>query len=97
MLAEIIQEVDLPPGVVNIINGAGSTGAKIVNHPGVDKVAFTGSTQVGKLIQKSLAGTRKRLSLELGGKGANIIFEDAALDQAVVRRIESPRSREHQR
>jgi aldehyde dehydrogenase (NAD+) len=82
-LAEIIQEADLPPGVVNIITGAGSTGAALVNHPGVNKVAFTGSTDVGKIIQKALAGTGKRYTLELGGKAANIIFEDAAIDQAV--------------
>lgn len=82
-LAEIIQEADLPPGVVNIITGAGKTGASLVNHPGVDKVAFTGSTDVGKIIQKALAGTVKRYTLELGGKAANIIFEDAAIDQAV--------------
>jgi len=82
-LAEIIQEADLPPGVVNIITGAGATGAAIVRHPGIDKVAFTGSTDVGKIIQKTLAGTGKRYTLELGGKAANIIFEDAALDQAV--------------
>ena len=82
-LAEIIQEVDLPPGVVNIVTGAGSTGEAIVRHPDVDKIAFTGSTEVGKLIRKTLAGTDKRLTLELGGKAANIVFEDAALDQAV--------------
>lgn len=82
-LAEIIQEADLPPGVVNIITGAGATGAALVSHPGVQKVAFTGSTEVGKIIQKSLAGTDKRYTLELGGKAANIIFEDAAIDQAV--------------
>ncbi len=82
-LAEILQEADLPPGVVNIINGAGATGAALVNHPDIDKVAFTGSTHIGKLIQRTIAGTRKRLTLELGGKGANIIFADAALDQAV--------------
>ncbi|MFM9052394.1 MAG: aldehyde dehydrogenase family protein, partial [Bacteroidota bacterium] len=82
-LAEIIQEADLPPGVVNIITGDGATGAALVNHPGIDKIAFTGSTDVGKLIQKSLAGTGKRYTLELGGKAANIIFEDAAIDQAV--------------
>ena len=82
-LAEIIQEAGLPPGVVNIVNGYGKTGAAIVNHPDVDKVAFTGSTDVGKIIQRAIAGTDKRLTLELGGKGANIIFEDAALDQAV--------------
>ena len=82
-LAEIIQEADLPPGVVNIVTGAGSTGEAIVRHPDVDKIAFTGSTEVGKLIRKNLAGTPKRLTLELGGKAANIVFEDAALDQAV--------------
>ncbi len=82
-LAEIIQEVDLPPGVVNIITGAGETGAAIVNHPNVQKIAFTGSTDVGKLIQKAVVGTSKKLTLELGGKAANIIFDDAPLDQAV--------------
>jgi aldehyde dehydrogenase (NAD+) len=82
-LAEIFQEAGLPDGVVNIITGAGTTGAAIVNHPGIDKIAFTGSTEVGKLIQKSLAGTNKKLTLELGGKAANIIFEDAPIDQAV--------------
>ncbi|MFP6905246.1 MAG: aldehyde dehydrogenase family protein [Verrucomicrobiota bacterium] len=82
-LAELIQEADLPPGVVNIITGAGATGAALVQHPGVDKVAFTGSTSVGKMIQRSIAGTRKKYTLELGGKAANIIFEDAAIDQAV--------------
>ena len=82
-LAEIISEAGLPPGVVNIITGAGATGAAIVNHPGIDKIAFTGSTEVGKIIQKTIAGTSKRYTLELGGKAANIIFEDAAIDQAV--------------
>ena len=82
-LAEIIQESGLPKGVVNIVTGAGNTGAEIVNHPDIDKIAFTGSTNVGKLIQKSIAGTKKKSTLELGGKGANIIFEDAAIDQAV--------------
>ena len=82
-LAEIIQEADLPPGVVNIITGAGATGAAIVNHPDINKIAFTGSTEVGKIIQKAIAGTGKRATLELGGKAANIIFEDAPLDQAV--------------
>ncbi len=82
-LAEIIQDSGLPKGVVNIVTGAGETGAEIVNHPDIDKIAFTGSTGVGKYIQKAIAGTRKKLSLELGGKGANIIFEDAAIDQAV--------------
>jgi aldehyde dehydrogenase (NAD+) len=82
-LAEIIQESGLPKGVVNIITGAGETGAQIVNHPDIDKIAFTGSTGVGKFIQKAIAGTHKKLTLELGGKGANIIFEDAAIDQAI--------------
>jgi len=82
-LAEIIQEADLPPGVVNILTGAGATGAALVNHPGVDKIAFTGSTNVGKIIQNAIAGTPKKATLELGGKAANIIFEDAAINQAV--------------
>src|SRR5205823_12391186 len=82
-LAELIQDADLPPGVVNIVTGAGETGAAIVNHPDVDKIAFTGSTEVGKIIQKSLASSRKRYTLELGGKAANIIFDDAPIDQAV--------------
>jgi aldehyde dehydrogenase (NAD+) len=82
-LAELIRDCDLPPGVVNIVTGAGTTGAALVNHPGVDKIAFTGSTEVGKIIQKSLAGTGRKYTLELGGKAANIIFEDAAIDQAV--------------
>ena len=82
-LAEIMQDADLPPGVVNVVTGAGATGEAIVHHPDVDKIAFTGSTEVGKLIRKALAGTSKRLTLELGGKAANVIFEDAALDQAV--------------
>ena len=82
-LAQIIQEADLPPGVVNILPGAGETGAAIVNHPGINKIAFTGSTEVGKIIQRSLAGSNKRLTLELGGKAAHIICEDAPLDQAI--------------
>ncbi|HVU65381.1 MAG TPA: aldehyde dehydrogenase family protein [Phycisphaerales bacterium] len=82
-LAEIFQEVDLPPGVVNIITGAGDTGAALVNHPDVDKVAFTGSTEVGKRIAKAISGSHKKLTLELGGKSPNIIFEDASIDQAV--------------
>ncbi|GMV76953.1 MAG: betaine-aldehyde dehydrogenase [Chitinophagaceae bacterium] len=82
-LAEIIQESDLPPGVVNIITGAGATGAAIVNHPDINKIAFTGSTDVGKIIQRATAGTNKKVTLELGGKAANIIFDDAPLDQAV--------------
>ncbi len=82
-LAELIQDAGLPEGVVNIVTGAGQTGAAIVNHPDVDKIAFTGSTEVGKLIQKAVAGTNKKTTLELGGKAANIIFEDAPIDQAV--------------
>ncbi len=83
LLAKIIEECDLPPGVVNIVTGAGKTGASLVEHGDVDKVAFTGSTGVGKRIQRSIAGTKKKLTLELGGKAANIIFADAPLDQAV--------------
>ena len=82
-LAEIIQDADLPPGVVNILTGGGDTGAAIVNHAGIDKIAFTGSTEVGKIIQKSLAPSRKHFTLELGGKAANIVFDDATIDQAV--------------
>jgi aldehyde dehydrogenase (NAD+) len=83
--AEICQQADLPPGVVNIIPGAGETGRLLVEHPGVDKVAFTGSTEVGKAIARSVAraGGRKSLTLELGGKAANIVFDDAPIDQAV--------------
>lgn len=83
LLAEVIQEAGLPAGVVNIVSGAGQTGSFIVNHPDVDKIAFTGSTAVGKIIMKAIAGTGKKSTMELGGKAANIIFEDAALDQAV--------------
>lgn len=83
LLAEIIHESGLPAGVVNIVTGHGDTGAALVNHPDVNKIAFTGSTPVGKQIQKSIAGQGKKLSLELGGKSANILFEDAPLDQAV--------------
>lgn len=82
-LCEIFQEAGLPPGVVNVIHGPGKTGALLVRHPGIRKVAFTGSTEVGKEIQRAVAGTGKRLTLELGGKGANIVFADAPLDQAV--------------
>ena len=82
-LAEIIQEADLPPGVVNIVNGAGETGKFLVNHGDINKIAFTGSTDVGKSIMKSVAGSGKKYTLELGGKAANIIFEDAPIDQAV--------------
>ena len=81
--ADICQQADLPPGVVNIITGAGDTGRMLVEHPGVDKVAFTGSTEVGKSIQRAVAGTDKRLTLELGGKAANIVFDDAPIDEAV--------------
>lgn len=82
-LAEIIQDAGLPNGVVNIITGAASTGATLVDHPKVNKIAFTGSTEVGKLIRRSVAGSGKKLTLELGGKAANIIFEDAPIDQAI--------------
>ena len=82
-LAELIQVADLPPGVVNIITGAGKTGSEIVKHPDINKIAFTGSTDVGKIIQKTLAGTQKKYTLELGGKAAHIIFDDAAINQAV--------------
>ncbi|MFM7759054.1 MAG: aldehyde dehydrogenase family protein [Crocinitomicaceae bacterium] len=82
-LAEIIDEAGLPKGVVNILTGFGDTGAAMVNHPDVDKIAFTGSTHVGKIIQKAIAGTTKKATLELGGKSANIIFDDAPIDQAV--------------
>jgi aldehyde dehydrogenase (NAD+) len=83
VLAEIIADADLPPGVVNIVTGAGDVGSALLNHPGIDKVAFTGSTAVGRRLQRELAGTGRKITLELGGKGANIIFEDAAQDQAV--------------
>lgn len=82
-LAEVIRDSGLPDGVVNIVTGAGATGAAIANHPDINKIAFTGSTEVGKIIQRSIAGTNKKYTLELGGKAANIIFEDAAIDQAV--------------
>lgn len=81
--AEICKDAGLPDGVVSIVTGAGQTGAAIVNHPDIDKIAFTGSTEVGKIIQKSLAGTDKKYTLELGGKGPNIVFEDAPLNQTV--------------
>jgi aldehyde dehydrogenase (NAD+) len=83
LFADICRQADLPPGVVNIVTGAGKTGSYVVSHPDVKKVAFTGSTEVGKLIQRALAGTGKRLTLELGGKAANIVFDDAPIDQAV--------------
>jgi aldehyde dehydrogenase (NAD+) len=82
-LAEILQQAELPPGVVNIITGDGSTGAALVDHPGVDKIAFTGSTEVGRLIQQRVASSHKHLTLELGGKGANIVFEDAPVDEMI--------------
>jgi len=83
VLAEIFADADLPPGTVNIVTGAGDIGSALVNHPGIDKVAFTGSTAVGRRIATELAGTGRKLTLELGGKGANIVFADAAQDQAV--------------
>ncbi|WP_327032918.1 aldehyde dehydrogenase family protein [Micromonospora ureilytica] len=83
LFAEICQQAELPAGVVNILTGAGETGRALVEHPGVDKVAFTGSTDVGRAIARSIAGTRKKLTLELGGKAANIVFDDAPVDQAV--------------
>jgi aldehyde dehydrogenase (NAD+) len=82
-LAQIFQEAELPEGVVNIVTGAGETGRALVEHADVDKIAFTGSTDVGKLIASSVAGTKKKLTLELGGKAAHLIFEDAPIDQAV--------------
>lgn len=82
-LAELIEDAGLPPGVVNIITGAGETGKVLVEHPDIDKVAFTGSTSVGKSIRRAMAGTDKRFTLELGGKAANIVFEDAAINEAV--------------
>jgi aldehyde dehydrogenase (NAD+) len=83
LFADVLRQAELPPGVVNIVTGDGRTGAEIVKHDDVDKIAFTGSTEVGKAIQRELAGSGKKLTLELGGKAANIIFDDAALDQAV--------------
>jgi aldehyde dehydrogenase (NAD+) len=83
LFAEICQQADLPPGVVNIVTGAGTTGQALVEHPGVDKVAFTGSTEVGKAIARAVAGSAKKVTLELGGKAANIVFDDAPIDQAV--------------
>jgi aldehyde dehydrogenase (NAD+) len=83
LFCDVLRQAELPPGVVNIVTGDGRTGAELVAHPGVDKIAFTGSTEVGKAIQRTLAGTGKRLTLELGGKAANIVFDDAPLDQAV--------------
>jgi aldehyde dehydrogenase (NAD+) len=83
LFAEICRQADLPPGVVNIVTGAGATGQALVSHPGIDKIAFTGSTEVGKQIARSVAGTSKKVTLELGGKAANIVFDDAPMDQAV--------------
>ncbi|HEU4812000.1 MAG TPA: aldehyde dehydrogenase family protein [Nocardioides sp.] len=83
LFAEICQQADLPPGVVNIVTGAGETGRALVSHPDVDKVAFTGSTDVGRAIAKAVAGSNKKVTLELGGKAANIVFDDAPIDQAV--------------
>ena len=83
LFAEVCQQAELPAGVVNIVTGDGSTGALIVNHPGIDKIAFTGSTEVGKIIARAVAPTKKSITLELGGKAANIVFEDAAIDEAV--------------
>jgi acyl-CoA reductase-like NAD-dependent aldehyde dehydrogenase len=83
LFAEICQQADLPPGVVNILTGDGETGRMLVEHPDVNKIAFTGSTAVGQAIQRQIAGSNKRLTLELGGKAANIVFEDAPIDQAV--------------
>ncbi|HSM29817.1 MAG TPA: aldehyde dehydrogenase family protein [Woeseiaceae bacterium] len=82
-LAEVVADAGFPEGVVNIVTGAGDTGSDLVSHPGVDKIAFTGSTEVGRIIQKALAGSKKKYTLELGGKAANIIFADAAIDEAV--------------
>ncbi|HPF79961.1 aldehyde dehydrogenase family protein [Nostocoides australiense] len=83
LFAEVCQQAELPPGVVNIVTGARETGQAIVDHPDIDKIAFTGSTGVGKMIARSIAGTRKGVTLELGGKGANIVFDDAPIDQTV--------------
>ena len=83
LFAEVCQQAGLPAGVVNIITGDGATGSHLVNHPGVDKIAFTGSTEVGKAIARAVAGTKKSVTLELGGKAANIVYEDAAIDESV--------------
>jgi aldehyde dehydrogenase (NAD+) len=82
-MAEILQDAGLPPGVVNIVTGAGQTGALVMGHPAAAKVAFTGSTEVGKAIMRQLAGTERKMTMELGGKAANIVFDDAPVDQAV--------------
>jgi len=83
LFADVVRQAELPPGVVNIITGPGEIGMELVRHPDVNKVAFTGSTAVGKMIGRAVAGSRKKLTLELGGKAANIVFDDAPLDQAV--------------
>jgi aldehyde dehydrogenase (NAD+) len=83
LFAEVCQQAELPAGVVNILTGDGSTGALIVNHPGIDKIAFTGSTEVGKIIARAVASTNKSVTLELGGKAANIVFDDAPIDETV--------------
>src|SRR4029453_15041423 len=83
LLAEVLAEAGFPPGVVSVLPGAGATGAALVRHPGIDKVAFTGSTEVGREIQRTLAGTARRPTPGLGGKAANVVFDDAPLDQAV--------------
>jgi aldehyde dehydrogenase (NAD+) len=83
LFCDVLRQAELPPGVVNIVTGDGRTGAELVKHPDVDKIAFTGSTEVGKAIQRELAGSGKKLTLELGGKAANVVFDDAALDQAI--------------
>jgi aldehyde dehydrogenase (NAD+) len=83
LLAEIFQQAEFPAGVVNILTGDGAVGAALVDHPGVAKIAFTGSTEVGRQIQRRVAGSGKHLTLELGGKGANIVFDDAPLDEVV--------------
>ena len=87
--AEICAQAELPPGVVNIVTGAGGTGAALIAHPDVNKVAFTGSTEVGRSIARAVAGTRKKVTLELGGKAANIVFDDAPIDQAVEGIVDS--------
>ena len=83
LFADVVRQAELPPGVVNIITGPGEIGMELVRHPEVDKVAFTGSTAVGKMIARAVAGSHKKLTLELGGKAANIVFDDAPLDQAI--------------
>jgi aldehyde dehydrogenase (NAD+) len=83
LFCDVLRQAELPPGVVNVVTGDGRTGAALVEHPGVDKIAFTGSTEVGKAIQRRLAGSGKKLTLELGGKAANVVFDDCALDQAI--------------